>query len=122
MKWPARRVYAGADRTLAYAVQMDGDRVDVIDVGVRFEPHDDHDHLVLTDPALLDFALEGTRPIHFVAHDGRIAVFYDGDGAAAVFEESIVRSGGEATRIDSAVLITAWLCRWGMWSHFAARS
>lgn len=95
------RVYAGADRTLAYAVQMDGDRVDVIDVGVRFEPHDDHDHLVLTDPALLDFTLEGTRPIHFVAHDGRIAVFYDGDGAAAVFEESIVRSGGEATRIDS---------------------
>lgn len=95
------RVYAGADGTLAYAVQMDGNRVNVIDVGVRFEPHDDHYHLGLTEPALLDFALEGTRPIHFVAHDGRIAIFYDGDGAAAVFEESVVRSGGEATWIDS---------------------
>lgn len=95
------RVYAGADGTLAYAVQMDGNRVNVIDTGVRFEPHDDHFHLALTEPALLDFVLEGARPIHFVAHDGVIVIFNDGDGVAAIFQESVVRSGGEVTRIDS---------------------
>lgn len=95
------RVYAGVDGTLAYAVQMDGNRVNVIDTGIRFEPHDDHYHLALADPALLDFVLEGTRPIHFVAHDGMIAIFNDGDGTAAVFEESVVRGGGNATLIDS---------------------
>jgi len=95
------RVYAGADGTLAYAVQMNGNQVNVIDVGVRFEPHDDHYHLALVEPALLDFALSGTRPIHFVAHDGQIAIFNDGDGTAAIFDEAIVRSGGEVTLIDS---------------------
>lgn len=95
------RVYAGADGTLAYAVQMDGNRVNVIDTGVRFKPHDDHFHLALTEPALLDFVLEGARPIHFVAHDGVIVIFNDGDGVAAIFQESVVRSGGEVTRIDS---------------------
>lgn len=95
------RVYAGADGKLAYAVQMDGNRVNVIDTGVRFEPHDDHFHLALTEPALLDFVLEGARPIHFVAHDGVIVIFNDGDGVAAIFQESVVRSGGEVTRIDS---------------------
>lgn len=95
------RVYAGADGTLAYAVQMDGNQVNVIDTGVRFEPHDDHFHLELVEPALLDFALAGTRPIHFVAHDDQIAIFNDGDGVAAIFNESMVRRGGEVTLIDS---------------------
>lgn len=95
------RVYAGADGTLAYAVQMDGNQVNVIDTGVRFEPHDDHDHLALVEPALLDFALAGTRPIHFVAHEGLIVIFNDGDGTAAIFDEAIVRRGGEATLVDS---------------------
>lgn len=95
------RVYAGADGTLAYAVQMDGNQVNVVDTGVRFEPHDDHDHLALVEPALLDFALAGTRPIHFVAHEGLIAIFNDGDGTAAIFDEAIVRRGGEATLVDS---------------------
>jgi ABC-type Zn uptake system ZnuABC Zn-binding protein ZnuA len=95
------RVYAGADGTLAYAVQMDGNQVNVIDTGVRFEPHDDHFHVELVESALLDFALAGTRPIHFVAHDGQIAIFNDGDGTAAIFDEAIVRSGGEVTLIDS---------------------
>ena len=95
------RVYAGADGTLAYAVQMDGNQVNIIDTGIRFEPHDDHLHLELVEPALLDFALTGTRPIHFVAHDDQIAIFNDGDGVAALFNESMVRRGGEVTLIDS---------------------
>jgi hypothetical protein len=95
------RVYAGADGTLAYALQGSADRVNVIDTGVRFVPHEDHYDLDLTDPALLDFALEGATPIHFVVHDGVIAIFNDGDGTAALFAEEAVRSGGDVTTIDS---------------------
>ncbi len=95
------RVYAGSDGTLAYALQMDGNQVNVIDTGIRFEPHDDHFHVELVEPALLDFALAGTTPIHFVAHDGQIAIFNDGDGMATIFDEAIVRGGGEVTLIDS---------------------
>ncbi|MFM7583093.1 MAG: metal ABC transporter solute-binding protein, Zn/Mn family, partial [Caldilinea sp.] len=95
------RVYVGADETLAYAVQADGNQVNVIDSGVRFVPHEDHYDLDLTDPALLDFMLDGTTPIHFVVHDDVIAIFNDGDGTAAIFDESAVRGDGEVIIVDS---------------------
>ncbi len=95
------RVYVGADETLAYAVQTTANQVNVIDSGVRFVPHEDHYDLDLTDPALLDFTLDGTTPIHFVAHDGVIAIFNDGDGTAAIFDESAVRGDGEVILVDS---------------------
>ncbi|MFZ4847893.1 MAG: metal ABC transporter solute-binding protein, Zn/Mn family [Caldilinea sp.] len=95
------RVYVGADETLAYAVQTTANQVNVIDSGVRFVPHEDHYHLDLTDPALLDFTLDGTTPIHFVAHDGVIAIFNDGDGTAAIFDESAVRGDGQVITVDS---------------------
>lgn len=95
------RVYVGADETLAYAVQTDVDQVNVIDSGVRFVPHDDHYDLDLIDPALLDFALDGPTPIHFVAHDGLIAIFNDGDGTAAIFSDSATRGNGDVVTVDS---------------------
>ena len=96
------RVYAGADGTLVYAVQTDADRVNVIDSGVRYVPHEDHDDLDLVEPALLDFALDGTTPIHFVAHDDTIAIFNDGDGTATIFTEDVVRSNSADTlTVDS---------------------
>ncbi len=95
------RVYVGADRTLAYAVQTSANQVNVMDSGVRFVPHDDHYDLDLTTPALLDFTLDDPTPIHFVAHDGIIAIFNDGDGTAAIFPESAVRRNGDVVIVES---------------------
>ena len=95
------RVYVGADETLAYAVQTSANQVNVINSGVRYVPHDDHYDLDLTDPALLDFALDGPTPIHFVAHDGLIAIFNDGDGTAVIFPDSGARSNGDVVTVDS---------------------
>ncbi|NJN83140.1 MAG: hypothetical protein HC802_13210 [Caldilineaceae bacterium] len=95
------RVYVGADETLAYTVQTDANQVNVIDSGVRFVPHEDHFDLDLTDPALLDFALDGPTPIHFVAHDGLIAIFNDSDGTAAIFSDSAARSNGDVVIVAS---------------------
>lgn len=95
------RVYVGDDETLAYAVQTSASQVNVINSGVRYVPHDDHFDLDLTDPTLLDFALNGPTPIHFVAHDGLIAIFNDGDGSAAIFSDSAARGDGDVVIVDS---------------------
>ena len=56
----------------------------------------------LVEPALLDFALDGTTPVHFVAHDDTIAIFNDGDGTATIFTEDVVRSNGaDMVTVDS---------------------
>lgn len=81
-------LYTSPSGRYGFAVQADGNVVNVIDSGVELEAHGDHYHTHLETPALLDFALEGPTPIHFVIHDGQIVVFTDGDGAATLFTEA----------------------------------
>lgn len=97
----AARVYTGPDGGLLYAVQQSANQVNVIDSGLRLVPHDDHYHLDWEEPALLDFTLAGTQPVHFVSHDEQIAIFNDGDGTATVFTENAVRENGPVQTIDS---------------------
>ena len=97
----AARVYTGPDGGLLYALQQEANQVNVIDSGLRLVPHDDHEDLDWVEPALLDFTLAGTQPVHFVSHDEQIAIFNDGDGTATVFTEIMVRENGPVQTIDS---------------------
>ncbi len=60
------------------------DGIQVADLGLRAEDHGDHAHVRTTTPAL-GARVASDQPTHIVAHAGSIAVFGDGDGAAAVF-------------------------------------
>lgn len=55
-----------------------------LDGGLWREDHVDHLHDYKEAPALSDFSLEGSKPTHIVAHDGQLAVFYDGDAETSM--------------------------------------
>lgn len=77
----------------AYAVQAGGDVVNVIDSGISQVLHDDHYDTQIADPSLLEFAVEGQTPIHFVVWDDQVTIFNDGDGSVAIFNESGITDG-----------------------------
>jgi hypothetical protein len=84
---------AGEDGRAVYALQRDGNLVSVIASGIRSEDHGDHAHLEVTEPRLLDAVLEGKKPVHFVAHDGRVTIFFDDEGTARIVEEARLLDG-----------------------------
>lgn len=57
-------------------------RVHLLDTGIALDGHGDHADLTLSAPALQRDVLAGPRPSHVIAGDGRLAVFFDGDGVA----------------------------------------
>ncbi len=88
----------GPSGTIVYAIQSDADIVQAIDSGIVLSDHGDHADLKVEAPRLLDTAMTGERPVHFVVHDGKIAVFYDGEGVARIYSER----GGEPRVIETA--------------------
>jgi hypothetical protein len=74
-----------------YAIQEAADQVAIVD-GAPDGP-----------VSLLAFTLEGAEPSHVVAHDGQVAVFNDGDGTVAVFEErALTDSRPQVTTVSTA--------------------
>jgi hypothetical protein len=59
-------------------------RVTLLETGLRLEGHGDHGDLRIGEPARLPIELRGPRPSHIVASDGRLSVFFDGDGSATI--------------------------------------
>ncbi|HEV2516107.1 MAG TPA: zinc metallochaperone AztD [Devosia sp.] len=86
LKGPAT-LYATPSKGGVYAVQTESNQVTAIATGIAIEDHGDHGDLKLGDPALIDVALEGERPVHFVPHDGHLAIFFDGTGTAKLVHE-----------------------------------
>ncbi|NEX46880.1 metallochaperone AztD [Pseudotabrizicola algicola] len=84
---------ASASGRTVFAVQGDAGKVAVIDTGLAVEDHGDHADLKVSDAALLDLTLTGTKPAHVVDGSGRIALFDDGTGAVTVFDESALHEG-----------------------------
>jgi hypothetical protein len=83
---------AAADRgRLGVVVTRDeAGTVRLLDTGIRFEGHGDHDDLVKTEPGWLDVAVTGTRPAHLVEHAGRFAIFYDGRREEGIAAKAVV--------------------------------
>jgi hypothetical protein len=91
----------GPSKTIVYAVQRDADVVQAVDSGITLEDHGDHGDIEVSAPSLLPTALKGDKPVHFVVHDGRIAVFYDDEGIARIYTESGIAAGTAPVEIDS---------------------
>jgi hypothetical protein len=89
---PASLHRSTSGRTV-FAVQSDADRISAIASGVALDDHGDHGDIKLSQPYLLNATAKGGRPSHLVEHDGRIAIFYDGDGTAAVVSETQFAKG-----------------------------
>ena len=77
-------VYATGGYRYAALVERSADKVGFIDGGLWQEPHNDHFDLFTITPTLSSFSLKGSRPTHFVPHDGQAAVFLDGDAATGM--------------------------------------
>ena len=95
------RLYAAEDGRYVYAVQADADLVNVIDGGLWTEDHGDHMHDYLVAPSLAAPVISGGRPIHFVSHHGQVAIFFDGDGTAAIFSGARPAQESEIVLLDS---------------------
>ncbi|MCU4677000.1 5-methyltetrahydrofolate--homocysteine methyltransferase [Catenovulum sp. 2E275] len=55
------------------------DQIEFIDGGLWQEDHGDHLHAYQQAPTMSGYTLNGSRPTHLVKHDGKLAVFYDGN-------------------------------------------
>jgi len=87
MASPAR-LYLGPDGRHAWALQRDAGQVQLIDTGLIEEDHGDHSAMILEAAALLPAAAAGEVPVHFNMGGDRVAIFWDGTGAATVHAAS----------------------------------
>lgn len=103
-------VYSGGTGEYGYAVQYneygvdDGDVTNVIDIGLDFANETGTMQLREEAPSLLPFSLDGADPIHFTAHEERVAIFNDLTGAADVLDEGDLEdadAGPEVLTLES---------------------
>ncbi len=87
------RLYAGPSGRYAFVVQQAANQVAVLDGGIAFEDHGEHDDIEVTAPALLPVVIEGAEPVHFNTGAGTVAVFFDGDGTAGLWREADLVEG-----------------------------
>ncbi len=97
------RLYPTENQRFAVAVQTDNDQINVIDGGLWTEDHGDHLHDYEETPSLLDAAMTGERPIHFVAHGGTVAIFFDGEGTTQLIQQrELEDADAELATLDSS--------------------
>ncbi|BCD98750.1 5-methyltetrahydrofolate--homocysteine methyltransferase [Marinagarivorans cellulosilyticus] len=89
-------VYASAGYRLAALIERNNDKVGFIDGGLWQVAHNDHFDLITTMPSLSNFSLTGSRPTHFVPHEGQVALFLDGNtdtgsnASIQVFDDHVI--------------------------------
>ena len=89
------RVYTTESGRIAGVVQYGANRVDFIDSGLYLEAHGDHFDRKKGGPSLLLFSLTGEitnsqRPAHFVSHEGRVSIQFDGNFGEGVDAKNII--------------------------------
>ena len=92
VKGPASLYRTDSGQTV-FAVQGGAGTVSVISTGITFHDHGDHGDIDVDDPELLDTALEGSRPAHFVERQGNVAQWFDGEDKARLFTEKAALEG-----------------------------
>lgn len=63
-----------------------GSAFQLLDVGAWSEPHGNHDHSYVTDPALTDISFVAEEAGHVVSHAGTTVLFADGTGEITTFD------------------------------------
>lgn len=91
-------LYTTPSNAAVFAVQGEADMVAAIASGIALEDHGDHGDLTVAAPRLLEAEVTGDKPVHFVEHDGSIALFFDGEGTARIVRESDWLTGTLAPR------------------------
>ncbi|MCR4266109.1 zinc metallochaperone AztD [Nitratireductor sp. ZSWI3] len=94
---PARN-YATENGRTVFAVQRDANTVTGFSTGIHFDDHGDHADIEVTAPKALAGSVDGERPVHFVAHHGDVALFFDGEGVARLVSEKVLEDGMPAPR------------------------
>ncbi len=101
---PVGGLYASPSHRFGFAlVRGEGDnddRVHVFDGGIYLEPHGDHEDLVTDEVAMLSLEASDERPIHFANGYGWTAIFHDGTGRVALFEEHEMEEFGNEYNIE----------------------
>lgn len=69
-----------------YMFLTDGNGFRLLDTGTWAMAHGDHSHYYTMDPLLTDITVEGPEPGHVVAHEGKGALFFDGNGEVHTFD------------------------------------
>lgn len=99
-------VYATGGYRFAALIERSENKVGFLDGGLWQEAHDDHFDLFLTTPSLSNFSITGSRPTHFVPHDGQVALFLDGDTASGanagiqLFDDHMIEDGESPVAIE----------------------
>ena len=88
---PVGGLYASPNHRFGFALARgegdNDDRVHVFNAGVYLEEHGDHEDLVTDEITMLSLETTDERPIHFANGYGWSAIFNDGTGRVALFEE-----------------------------------
>ncbi|MHA7777343.1 zinc metallochaperone AztD [Roseibium sp. M-1] len=101
LKAPAS-LYRSKGGEAIFAVQRDGNLITAISSGIAFEDHGDHGDIEVALPKITGAEIAGEYPVHFVEHDGQLAVFFDKEGVARVFSESDALKGKVDARAVAA--------------------
>lgn len=114
LKSPASLV-ASESGEAVFAVQGAGNQVSAIRSGIAVDDHGDHGDIEVSEPTLVDAVLEGQKPAHFVEHDGKVALFFDGSGKVDLFSPHEWADEGKitATQIDSGTPHHGLAVPWG---------
>ena len=84
-------LYSSPSGRFAFALSRgpedNDDRVHIFDGGVYLEEHEGHMDLVSEPVSMLSLGTTDQRPVHTAVHNGWTAIYHDGSGRAALFEE-----------------------------------
>lgn len=85
-----------------YVVATDDESARLLDPGSWTIDHGDHTHSYTKDPGEIG-TVNGDKPVHVIAGDRKVAVFFDGSGTAEVFDFDSLSKGEStvAATIDS---------------------
>lgn len=98
-----------------FAVQGAGNQVSAINAGISVDDHGDHGDIEITEQTLVPAVLTGEKPAHFVEHDGKVAMFFDGSGLVNLFSANHWAHDGElvASELDSGTAHHGVAIPWG---------
>lgn len=97
------RLKIGNSSAYVYATQGARGVINVLYTGVEITGHGDHLDIDIAPPELLDTSIRGEKPSHVNSGNGRMAFFFDGDGAARIVnEEAFAEGKGRLSTVKTA--------------------
>ena len=101
---PVGGLYASPNYRFGFALARgegdNDDRVHVFSAGIYLEEHGDHEDLVSEEVTKLSLETTDERPIHFANGYGWTAIFNDGTGRVALFEEHEMEEYGNEYNVE----------------------